>query len=82
MKKNGGLLARGNTGIDTGKARLVMSADRGANWKAITSLPGKSVTGISFFSGFSYSLNNIIWIQFNLSNPIQIYTFLLFRNST
>ena len=39
-------MARGNAGIDTSRARLVMSIDHGESWKAIAILPGKSITGI------------------------------------
>lgn len=39
-------MARGNTGNDIGKARLVMSADHGESWKTLASLQGKNVTGI------------------------------------
>jgi hypothetical protein len=35
-----------NKGIDTSRARLVRSTDKGESWKSIATLPGKSITGI------------------------------------
>jgi len=39
-------MARDNAGIDTSRARLVMSCDHGTSWKVLAILTGKNITGI------------------------------------
>jgi|WetSurMetagenome_2_1015567.scaffolds.fasta_scaffold00415_8 photosystem II stability/assembly factor-like uncharacterized protein len=73
-------MARGNIKQETGKAKLVMSSDRGITWKVVSDLPGKNVLAIFperaknqiivFTESSCISINDITGETKNLPLPV------------